>query len=124
LNISKRSGRRKLTILIFTVTQKIVQVRVWAQGITLATLVGLAAVTSIKGKGDHILEEREHASDHSWKDFVGDSNADPAKGGSNKDQYGRNKPVPGSAPKEHNRSEHNKSEHDNKSSNKTKQSKE
>lgn len=53
----------------------------------------MAAITQIPSAGDKILQEREHASDHSWKDFVGDSNADPSKGGSNKTSQGQSKPT-------------------------------
>lgn len=54
-------------------SQKLVQTRVWAQGLTLASLMGMAAITQIPSAGDHILEERNHASDHSWRDFVHDT---------------------------------------------------
>lgn len=38
----------------------------------------MAAITQIPSAGDKILREREHASDHSWQDFIGDSNTDPS----------------------------------------------
>lgn len=59
-------------------SQKLVQTRVWAQGITLASLLGMAAITQIPSAGDKILEERHHAADHSWRDFVdADSSEEP-----------------------------------------------
>lgn len=51
-------------------SQKLVQTRVWAQGFTLASLLAMAAITQIPSAGDKILEEREHAAEHSWKDFM------------------------------------------------------
>lgn len=62
-------------------SQKLVQTRVWAQGLTLASLLGMAAITQIPSAGDHILREREQAADHSWKDFVGDGNAETVSHG-------------------------------------------
>lgn len=58
--------------------QKLVQTRVWAQGLTVATLLGMAAITQIPSAGDKILKQRERAADHSWQDFIGDSNTDPS----------------------------------------------
>ncbi|PWN52341.1 hypothetical protein IE53DRAFT_385208 [Violaceomyces palustris] len=55
--------------------QKLVQARVWAQGLTLISLVSMAAITQIPSAGDRLLEQRQHASDHSWKDFVGESDS-------------------------------------------------
>lgn len=54
-------------------SQKLVQTRVWAQGITLASLVAMAGITQIPSAGDKILYRRDHAADHSWRDFVKDS---------------------------------------------------
>lgn len=54
-------------------SQKLVQTRVWAQGITLASLVAMAGITQIPSAGDKILYQRNHAADHSWRDFVQDS---------------------------------------------------
>lgn len=54
-------------------SQKLVQTRVWAQGITLASLVAMAGITQIPSAGDKILYKRNHAADHSWRDFVKDS---------------------------------------------------
>ena len=62
-------------------SQKLVQTRVWAQGLTLASLLGMAAITQIPSAGDHILREREQAADHSWKDFVGEGNAETVSHG-------------------------------------------
>ncbi|KIS67873.1 uncharacterized protein UMAG_03929 [Mycosarcoma maydis] len=50
--------------------QKLVQARVWAQGITLASLVGMAAITQIPSKGDSIIRQHKEAADHSWREFV------------------------------------------------------
>ncbi|CAO1629797.1 unnamed protein product [Sympodiomycopsis kandeliae] len=52
--------------------QKLVQARVYAQGLTLASLLGMAAITSIPSAGDKIIEEHNHASDHSWKEMIGE----------------------------------------------------
>ncbi|PWN32794.1 uncharacterized protein FA14DRAFT_181472 [Meira miltonrushii] len=54
-------------------SQKLVQTRVWAQGITLASLVAMAGITQIPSAGDKLLYKRDHAADHSWRDFVKDS---------------------------------------------------
>lgn len=32
----------------------------------------MAAISSIPSAGDKILEEQHHASDHSWKDMIGE----------------------------------------------------
>lgn len=53
-----------------TFAQKLVQARVWAQGITLASLVGMAAITQIPSAGDKIIRRNKEANDHSWKEFV------------------------------------------------------
>ncbi|PWY97150.1 hypothetical protein BCV70DRAFT_80131 [Testicularia cyperi] len=50
--------------------QKLVQARVWAQGLTLASLVGMAAITQIPSEGDKIIKYQKEANDHSWRDFV------------------------------------------------------
>ncbi|KDN38571.1 hypothetical protein K437DRAFT_259359 [Tilletiaria anomala UBC 951] len=50
--------------------QKLVQARVWAQGLTLASLVGMAAITQIPSAGDRIIESHLHAKEHSWKDYI------------------------------------------------------
>ncbi|UZJ56710.1 hypothetical protein CBS101457_006030 [Exobasidium rhododendri] len=60
-------------------SQKLVQTRVWAQGLTLASLVGMAAITQIPSAGDRILREREESHDHGWRDYIGDSSADPSE---------------------------------------------
>lgn len=56
-------------------SQKLVQTRVWAQGITLASLVAMAGITQIPSAGDKILYRRDHAADHSWRDFVKDEDS-------------------------------------------------
>lgn len=53
-----------------TFAQKLVQTRVWAQGITLASLVGMAAITQIPSAGDRIIKQHKEAADHSWREFV------------------------------------------------------
>lgn len=53
-----------------TFAQKLVQTRVWAQGITLASLVGMAAITQIPSAGDKIIKQHKEAADHSWREFV------------------------------------------------------
>lgn len=53
-----------------TFAQKLVQARVWAQGITLASLVGMAAITQIPSAGDKIIRSHKEAADHSWREFV------------------------------------------------------
>lgn len=66
-----------------TFAQKLVQARVYAQGLTLASLVGMAALTSIPSAGDKIIEEHSHASEHSWRDVLGEEGrekrADPGQ---------------------------------------------
>ncbi|SNX85813.1 uncharacterized protein MEPE_04522 [Melanopsichium pennsylvanicum] len=59
-----------------TFAQKLVQARVWAQGITLASLVGMAAITQIPSAGDKIIKSHKEANEHSWREFVP---AEPAK---------------------------------------------
>ncbi|KAJ1023129.1 hypothetical protein NDA16_003282 [Ustilago loliicola] len=53
-----------------TFAQKLVQARVWAQGITLASLVSMAAITQIPSAGDKIIKQHKEAADHSWREFV------------------------------------------------------
>lgn len=50
--------------------QKLVQARVWAQGLTLASLVGMAVISQIPSEGDKIIKAQKTAQDHSWMDFV------------------------------------------------------
>lgn len=85
-------------------SQKLVQTRVWAQGLTLASLLGMAFITQIPSAGDKILKEREQASDHSWQDFIGDSNTDPSvkankSGDSNKNASGKSSKTTNANPK-------------------------
>ncbi|KAN0061308.1 Replication factor C, subunit RFC4 [Thecaphora frezii] len=56
--------------------QKLVQARVWAQGLTLASLVGMAAITQIPSEGDKLIRHHKEAANHSWRDFIGDAAAD------------------------------------------------
>lgn len=64
--------------------QKLVQARVYAQGLTLMSLVGMAAITSIPSAGDKIIEEHNHASEHSWRDMIRqmDDKQEQKRGGS------------------------------------------
>lgn len=50
--------------------QKLVQARVWAQGITLASLVAMAGITQIPSAGDKILQEKQDADKHSWMEYM------------------------------------------------------
>ena len=47
--------------------QKLVQARVWAQGLTVASLIGMAAVTQIPSAGDDLVSKSHTADDHSWE---------------------------------------------------------
>lgn len=75
--------------------QKLVQARVYAQGLTLASLVGMAAITSIPSAGDKLIEEHAHAGDHSWRDMIQDDGSDD-KGPSSK----KSQPKQASQPKQ------------------------
>ena len=59
--------------------QKLVQARVWAQGLTLASLVGMAAITQIPSAGDKIIEQKAHANEHSWMDYIPQDEKDLSK---------------------------------------------
>lgn len=48
-------------------SQKLVQARVWAQGLTLASLLIMAGITHIPTAGDKILEQERTSGDHSWR---------------------------------------------------------
>ncbi|KAE8212850.1 hypothetical protein CF327_g3556 [Tilletia walkeri] len=50
--------------------QRLVQARVWAQGITLISLVGLAGISQIPSAGDKILKYEKEANQHSWQMFM------------------------------------------------------
>ncbi|KAL9936095.1 hypothetical protein V8E36_004937 [Tilletia maclaganii] len=50
--------------------QKLVQARVWAQGITLVSLVGLAGISQIPSAGDKILKYEKEYNQHSWRNFM------------------------------------------------------
>lgn len=76
--------------------QKLVQARVYAQGLTLASLVGMAAITSIPSAGDKIIEEHAHAGDHSWRDMIQDDGSDDKGPSPKKSQQ---KPKQASQPK-------------------------
>ncbi|PWN44469.1 hypothetical protein IE81DRAFT_321369 [Ceraceosorus guamensis] len=53
--------------------QKLVQARVFAQGFTLVSLLAMAAITQIPTEGDRILDARDKKGEHSWKDFIDES---------------------------------------------------
>lgn len=48
------------------------------QGTTLIALVGMAGLSTIPSAGDKILDRHAHAAEHSWKDFIGDTESDPS----------------------------------------------
>ncbi|KAK0548823.1 Replication factor C, subunit RFC4 [Tilletia horrida] len=50
--------------------QRLVQARVWAQGITLASLVGLAGISRIPSAGDKLLQYEKDENLHSWRNFI------------------------------------------------------
>jgi hypothetical protein len=49
--------------------QKLVQARVWAQGITVASMIGVAALTAIPSKGDKIIKADKDVANYtnSWE---------------------------------------------------------
>lgn len=49
-----------------TGAQKLVQARVWGQSLTLASIIGFAALSQISTPGDAIEKLRESESQHSW----------------------------------------------------------
>ncbi|WFD00378.1 (R)-2-hydroxyglutarate--pyruvate transhydrogenase [Malassezia yamatoensis] len=55
-------------------SQKIVQARVWAQGLTLASLLVMAGVTQFPTEADKLLEEEAQQANHSWKNLIGEDN--------------------------------------------------
>ncbi len=69
--------------------QKLVQARVYAQGLTLAALVGMAGITQIPSAGDKILRQKKEADKHSWMEYIpkegdgSDSSSSSSSGGSN-----------------------------------------
>lgn len=48
-------------------SQKIVQARVWAQGLTLASLLIMAGVTQLPTEADKLMEEESERANHSWR---------------------------------------------------------
>lgn len=48
-------------------SQKLVQARVWAQGLTVASLIGMAAITQIPSAGDALLSKTHSVDDQSWE---------------------------------------------------------
>ncbi|WFD35741.1 Replication factor C, subunit RFC4 [Malassezia cuniculi] len=53
--------------------QKIVQARVWAQGLTVASMIGMAAITTIPSAGDKYLENQKNEARSSWEQIVDQS---------------------------------------------------
>lgn len=51
-------------------SQKLVQARVWAQGLTVASLIGIAALTTIPSAGDTLLSKSHSADDQSWRKII------------------------------------------------------
>lgn len=49
-----------------TMAQKIVQARVWAQGLTVASMLGMAAISTIPLAGDKFIADEKKQSDDSW----------------------------------------------------------
>lgn len=50
-----------------TFAQKLVQARVWAQGLTVASMVGMAALLQIPSEGDKLLHTDKRVDDRSWE---------------------------------------------------------
>ncbi|EPQ31386.1 uncharacterized protein PFL1_00721 [Pseudozyma flocculosa PF-1] len=73
--------------------QKLVQARVWAQGLTLASLIGMAAITQIPSEGDKIIKQHKEATEHSWKDFVGEVDNDDGSSNEEKQQRQQQKQL-------------------------------
>ncbi|CAO1622216.1 unnamed protein product [Parajaminaea phylloscopi] len=78
--------------------QKLVQARVYAQGLTLASLVGMAALTSVPSAGDKIIEEHAHASEHSWKDVLGQETLQQPSRGKGEQRADRKEQASGKSP--------------------------
>ncbi|WFD04706.1 Replication factor C, subunit RFC4 [Malassezia vespertilionis] len=55
-------------------SQKLVQTRVWAQGLTIVSLIGMASLTHLPSAGDKLLEEEKLAEEHSWSDIILEQN--------------------------------------------------
>ncbi|WFD32450.1 Replication factor C, subunit RFC4 [Malassezia sp. CBS 17886] len=56
-----------------SLSQKIVQARVWAQGLTVACMLGMAAVSQIPCAGDVLREEAHEHENHSWRNVIHDA---------------------------------------------------
>lgn len=54
-------------------SQKLVQARVWAQGLTIASLLLMAGVTHIPSEADKLLREEAEEANHTWRDSMYDS---------------------------------------------------
>lgn len=50
--------------------QKLVEARVWGQGLTILTILALAGVTTIPTPGDAIKKLHEDDNQHSWIDTL------------------------------------------------------
>ena len=53
-----------------TTAQKIVQARVWAQGLTVASMLGMAAITTIPTAGDKYISEEKKQGEDAWMAIV------------------------------------------------------
>jgi len=54
----------------FTVAQRLVQARVWAQGLTIASLLAMAGITTIPSAGDKLIAEQADAKNHTWESVI------------------------------------------------------
>ena len=54
----------------FTVAQRLVQARVWAQGLTIASLLAMAGITAIPSAGDKLIAEQADAKNHTWESVI------------------------------------------------------
>lgn len=60
-------------------SQKIVQARVWAQGLTLASLLIMAGVTQLPTEADKLMEEESERANHSWRSMIREENGEHHK---------------------------------------------
>lgn len=61
-------------LLMLTLTMQLVQARMWAQGLTVGTLLGSALLAGASATGNKVVEGRK---DHSWADLLGTSLSSP-----------------------------------------------
>lgn len=50
--------------------QKLLQARVWAQGVTLSGALGMAGLSSIPNAGDELAKTRQQQEHESWKSLL------------------------------------------------------